>query len=300
MLSLTSSFQIKKNLIESQLDELLPLKPNSVYNHLFEAARYALLGGGKRIRPLFLLTTVEIVQPAFSKLALIPACALEMIHTYSMIHDDLPCMDNDDYRRGRPTVHKKYSESHALLTGNFLLNYAFEVIAKSTDLLDSQKVALISTLSTYSGSEGILGGQVMDLALEGKNTNLKILEELHLRKSAALFKAALECGGMLANLDKKHLADLNYFGHLIGLAFQIVDDILDVTDSYAKHGKKESSDLVNKKCTYVTLQGLEVAQKRVQELYTEAKNTLELLPFASNALLELADFAINISVNNLG
>lgn len=277
-------------IIEQELDRLIPMH-HGPYQQLFEAARYALLDGGKRLRPILTLTTTRILE-GDSHLALTPACTLELIHTYSMIHDDLPCMDNDDYRRGKLTVHRKYSEGHAVLTGDFLLTYAFEVLATHPHLNAEKKAQLIATLAHRSGSDGMIGGQVMDLASEGKKISLDHLRLLHRNKTAALITAAIEFGGIIANTTPAQLDHLRQFGEAIGLAFQIVDDILDVTSSHAKHGKTIASDIINEKSTYVSLLGIEQAQAYAQNFYNQAIKTLKTLPYDTSLLAGIADFIL--------
>lgn len=280
----------QSQIIEKELERLIPLR-HGPYQDLFEAARYALLGGGKRLRPILTLTTTRMLEGDV-QLALTPACTLELIHTYSMIHDDLPCMDNDDYRRGKLTVHKKYSEGHAVLTGDFLLTYAFEVLATTPHLNADKKGQLIATLAQRSGSDGMIGGQVMDLACEGKKIPLETLRLLHRNKTAALITAAVEFGGIISNATPPQLDCLRQFGEAIGLAFQVVDDILDVTSSQTKHGRTIASDIRNEKSTYVSLLGIEQAQSYALNFYHQAIKSLKSLPYDTSLLVSLADFVL--------
>lgn len=282
--------QAKSQLIEQQLDQLVPMHQGP-HQHLFEAARYSLLGAGKRLRPIITLATTAMLG-GDEEGALHPACALEIVHTYSLIHDDLPCMDDDDYRRGKLTVHKKYSEGHAVLTGDYLLTYAFEVLAAAPQLSSSTKVKLISTLAQRIGGHGMIGGQVIDLACEGKKINLETLHLLHQHKTAALITAAVEFGGIISHASEEQRHRLRCFGENIGVAFQIIDDILDVTSSHAKHGRSLSSDLVNEKSTYVSLLGLEQSKAYAQEFYNKAIQALDPLSSQSSLLIGLADFVI--------
>ncbi len=283
--------QTQSQMIERHLDSLIPLH-NGPYQHLFEAARYTLLGAGKRLRPIMTLATTHMLG-GNQKIAIFPACTLEIVHTYSLIHDDLPCMDNDDYRRGKLTVHKKYSEGHAVLTGDYLLTYAFEILATDTQISAEKRVELIATLAKHIGGNGMIGGQVMDLAYEGEKINLDTLRLLHRHKTAALLMAAVEFGGILANASPLHRAYLQQFSENIGLAFQIIDDILDVTSSQTKHGRHVASDLINDKSTYVSLLGLEQAQASARDCYDQAIKALQALPFDSSLLVSLADFVIH-------
>lgn len=282
--------ETQSQIIEQQLERLMPAH-HGHYQHLFEAARYALLGGGKRLRPILALTTTRILG-ADPAIALSPACTLEMIHAYSLIHDDLPCMDNDDYRRGKLTVHRKYSEGHAVLTGDFLLTYAFEVLATDQNLSAEIKAELIATLARQSGGEGMIGGQVMDLSYEGKKIPLETLKLLHRNKTAALITAAIEFGGIIAKASSTHLACLRQFGENIGLAFQVIDDILDVTSSQAKHGRSIASDILKDKPTYVSLLGMDQAHACAVNFYNQAVYALKPLPYDTSLLLDLANFVI--------
>lgn len=240
-----------KERIDQTLQQLLPPTENS----LFEAAHYS-LEGGKRLRPLLTLAIAPLEK------ALHPACALEMIHTYSLIHDDLPCMDDDDFRRGKPSLHKAYPESHAVLTGDFLLTYAFEVLANAPHLSDTQKNRLIATLALRSGSHGMIGGQVLDMT-EG-NQNLEQLLKMHAKKTGALITAACEFGGIIA--DQADLTPFQAIGEYLGLAYQIVDDILD-------------GDGI------VDVIGQSQAEEFAEDLFEKASKIIETLPSPQLALL---------------
>lgn len=258
------------DLINERLDHLIPAKPDT----LTQAARYALLGGGKRIRPLLVLAIVKHygIDP---EIALSPACSLEMIHAYSLIHDDLPCMDDDDFRRGIPTVHKKFNEAIAVLTGDYLLTFAFEVLSTCRNLTENQRINMITTLAQCAGSTGMIGGQSLDIEAENEEINLEALRTIHQKKTGCLFAAASIMGGIIANVDTEELIVLRRFGHHLGLAFQIFDDIKDVTNSLAKHGGNISSDVRNHKSTYVSLLGIEQAEKLAEKELLQAS---ELLP----------------------
>lgn len=211
------------SLIDSKLEEILA---SSLFpqGEIAAAARYSVLSPGKRLRPQLLIRTAEIYGSPLEH-ALTPACALELVHAYSLIHDDLPCMDNDDMRRGKPSLHKIYPEGHALLTGDFLLTYAFQLLAESPYLSANQKLSLVRTLSLRSGAHGMIGGQEQDIASSGKEVDLETLKTIHKRKTASLITAALECGGIIGNSSDLEL--LSQIGENLGLAFQIIDDILD-------------------------------------------------------------------------
>lgn len=272
-MSVEDHLKSKNQTINTHLDSLVPSKQHR-HRRLYEAARYALLSGGKRIRPILCLATVELLGADEDK-ALTPACALEMIHSYSMIHDDLPCMDDDDFRRGQPTVHRAFPESHAVLAGDFLLTYAFELLASAPGLSDQQKLALITCLSQASGGEGMIGGQVLDIECEGKQGDLSLLQELHSKKTGALITASLEFGAIIAGARTQETQLLRRFGQDLGLAFQVVDDIMDVLHSEEKHGRSVSTDELKEKTTYVTVLGLEQAQQVALNLLQSALSTLE-------------------------
>jgi geranylgeranyl diphosphate synthase type II len=284
--SIEEYLQEKAPLINRQLEELLP-EDNVSYGNLYKAARYSLLAPGKRLRPVLTLATVETLGGDLNA-ALTPACTLEMVHTYSLIHDDLPCMDDDDLRRGRPTLHKVYPESHAVLTGDFLLTYAFETLVNSPGLNSDQKLRLVRTLALRSGGQGMIGGQVMDLEAEGITIDLATMQETHLRKTAALLTASLEFGGIISNCSTDILESLKLFGRDIGLAFQVIDDVLDVTSDEKTLGKTAQSDLHNEKSTYVSLLGEEETRRCAQDLYHSSLKHLESIPHDTGLLAALA------------
>lgn len=278
-------------MIEQQLSKIVP-EQNVPYQVLFQAARYSLLGGGKRLRPILALATVESLGGDVEK-ALSAVCTLEMVHTYSLIHDDLPCMDDDDFRRGKPSLHRAFPEGQAVLAGDFLLTHAFAVLAHDPHLTDAQKVQLIGILSKRAGGDGMIGGQVMDLESEGRQIDLDRLRQIHMCKTGAMITASIEFGGVLAKATDKQMALLRHFGQEIGLAFQIVDDVLDITASKEKHGKSTASDIANDKATYVSLMGIEQARKMAKELMHSAKNTLSQLSTDTDLLADLAQLIVN-------
>lgn len=248
-------------LVSKRLDELLT-PPALPQKKLFEAARYSVLGPGKRLRPVLLLSILHAYKVPI-EYGLDLAAALELIHSYSLIHDDLPCMDNDDLRRGKPTLHKVYSEAEAVLTGDFLLTFAFEVISSSKFLTADQKVKVIKILSIRSGALGMIGGQYIDLASEGHKIGWETLEYMHLHKTAGLFTAAFEMGGIVCLVSKQDLDYLQEIGQLLGIAYQVIDDIMD-------HLLPEkSSDLANHKATTVSMLGLEKAEDKARLLLEE-------------------------------
>lgn len=257
------------SLIDSKLEEVLD---SSLFpkGEIAAAARYSVLSSGKRLRPQLLIATAQIYSAPLEH-ALIPACAIELVHTYSLIHDDLPCMDDDDMRRGRPSLHKVYPEGHALLTGDFLLTYAFQLLAESPYLSANQKISLVRSLSVRSGAHGMIGGQEQDIAAAGKEIDLETLKTIHKRKTAALITAALECGGIIGNSPDLEL--LSQIGETLGLAFQIVDDILD-----------ENSDQL----TILKYFGTEKARSYAHELFDLAIKQIESLSHPAPELKALA------------
>lgn len=274
-----------QKLLSEKLDSLIQEKPFMYHNPLFQAARYSLLSTGKRMRPLLLLATGAIYEIPIEK-SLIPACTLEMVHTYSLIHDDLPCMDDDDLRRGRPSLHKVYPEGHALLTGNFLLTYAFQLLCETPLLTDKQKLKLINTLAKSAGSEGMIGGQVVDLATEGKKIDWETLEFMHLGKTAALIIAAFEMGGIIGEAPKKDMLALHTAGKYLGLAFQIQDDLQD-------HEQLKSSDLKKKKATSLTFLGPDKSKHMADQFFTLALKSLENLSRPAPILYDLVKTLIS-------
>lgn len=284
-------YETRKHLIDAHLASIIP--ENSKYHSkLFEAARYSLLASAKRLRPLFALAVAESYG-ASTKFSVNAASALELIHTYSLIHDDLPCMDDDDFRRGLPTLHRVFNEAEALLTGDYLLTKAFEVISKDLDLTSDKKVALIQILAENAGGNGMIGGQVMDLDAEATPVSLATLEVIHQKKTASLIVASIEFGACIADAPARDLDLLRSFGHEIGLAFQIIDDVLDETGTFEEMGKSPHSDAENHKSTFVTLLGAAAAKDKGYEHFLKAKSNLDKLSCDSRLLVHLADFVIN-------
>lgn len=269
-------------IVERRLIELLP---NCLDNQdvVVEAMKYSLLNGGKRLRPVFCLEFAKMCS-CDRKDALDFACAVEYIHTYSLIHDDLPCMDDDDYRRGKPSCHKKFGEATALLAGDGLLTQAFQIIG-DCDLSDSKKVLATRLLAQNSGVLGMIGGQVIDLKYESETPDLKQLLSVHRLKTGALISAACLLGCIAAGADNDKISAASRFAYNLGIAFQIKDDILDVIGNSEILGKPVGSDAENEKTTYVTLEGLEKAQSDVEKLTNSAIN--ELSAFDNNEFVML-------------
>ena len=291
--ALADSFDFKaylakaKATVEQALDQsLVPERPES----LREAMRYSLLAGGKRLRPILCLAACDLAGGDAAQ-AMPTAVALEMIHTMSLIHDDLPAMDDDDLRRGRPTNHKVYGEAVAILAGDALLTRAFEMVAlRSPGIQPERLLKVVGELSLVAGAPGLVGGQVVDLESEGQDVDLETLEYIHLHKTGALLSACVITGAMIGGADDALIKALRTYARGIGLAFQIIDDILDITASSEVLGKTAGKDLVADKTTYPKLLGLEESRKRAADLVREAKEILN--PWADKAqpLLALADY----------
>ncbi|MEB3307535.1 MAG: farnesyl diphosphate synthase [Cyanobacteriota bacterium] len=273
--------------VEAALDgSLAPEQPAS----LRDAMRYSLLAGGKRLRPILCLAACELAGGS-SVQAMPTAVALEMIHTMSLIHDDLPAMDNDDLRRGRATNHKVYGEATAILAGDALLTRAFEMVAlRSPGVPPERLLSVVGELSLAAGAPGLVGGQVVDLESEGKDVDLDTLEYIHLHKTGALLRACVICGALIAGAPQPLLDALHTFARGIGLAFQIIDDILDVTASSARLGKTAGKDLTADKTTYPKLLGIQESRQRADALVAEAKDALSPYGAGAMPLLALADY----------
>ncbi|WP_457567323.1 polyprenyl synthetase family protein [Desulfurobacterium sp.] len=274
----------RKAYIDGILKDFLPDEPR-FGKKLYEAVKYSLTVGGKRLRPILCLAACEVVGGGIEK-AIPVAVALEMIHTYSLIHDDLPAMDNDTLRRGHPTTWKKFGEATAILAGDALLNRAFEVIADSS--LESElKVKVISEIGRASGMLGMVLGQQCDIEAEGRNdVSLEELEFIHRHKTGALITASVVSGGIVGGGSEKELKALRGYGQLIGYAFQIIDDVLDVAGEQEKIGKNVGSDVEKGKVTFVTFYGVKGARKKAEESVNKAIEMLEIFPVSKRELLE--------------
>ena len=286
------------NVAARMADELAGIVPEAwdVPAPLRESMAYSLMAGGKRLRPALAIAAAEASGGAPEE-ALPAACAVELIHTYSLIHDDLPAMDDDDFRRGRPTNHKVFGEAMAILAGDALLTHAFHVLATMPERYPrvpaSAALRVVKELSAYAGAPGMVGGQAADMLGEQGETTLPELEYIHLHKTSDLVVASLRAGGIVAGASEAQLDALTVYGRSIGLAFQIQDDILDLVGDAAKLGKNTHSDVAQGKVTYPYLVGLEASKAKVAELTDAGKSAISggVLP-APDRLLRLADYLI--------
>lgn len=290
MLDLSSYLDQRRRLVNRCLNERLPPETTRP-TVLHQAMRYSMLGDGKRIRPILCLAAAEAVGGAAEQ-ALVPGCAIELLHTYTLIHDDLPAMDDDDLRRGRPTCHKVYGEANAILAGDALLTLAFEWLAECMAPAPYSPNQFALELARAAGSQGVIAGQVEDIAAEGQGLNLEKLDYIHRHKTADLLRAAVRMGAISAGADAIQLAALDTYGDRMGIAFQIADDVLNATSDAATLGKGTGTDAARGKLTYVTAHGLTEARRRAEALVTEARDSLARLPGDTTPLLALADYVI--------
>lgn len=276
--------------IEDQLNHLLATA--NVSETLKSSMAYSINAGGKRIRPLLVLATLEDVGVTSAD-ALRVACAVELIHTYSLIHDDLPCMDDDDFRRGKLTNHKVYGEATAVLAGDALQTLAFEALTTLQDTPPKEALQLVNLLAGAAGAAGMIGGQMLDVEGETKSLSLMELETVHINKTGALLSFCIEAGAVLAELHQEKRVKLKAFAWNIGLAFQIQDDILDITSTTEALGKPAGSDISSDKSTYPSLLGLEGAKKRLAEHHRLAGEALAFLENDEPLLKLFADYIVN-------
>ena len=282
----------KKKIVEGNLKELLGNYENKYPEKLAEAMEYAVMNGGKRIRPILMYMVCDLFEKnnckSYDKIKEI-AVALEFIHCYSLVHDDLPAMDNDDYRRGKLTVHKKYNEAIGVLVGDVLLTEAFGIIANSKSLGDKNKIEIISRLSEYAGFFGMVGGQFVDMESENKKVEIDTLKYIHAHKTGKLLTAAIELPMIALDVESEKREKMVEYSELLGIAFQIKDDILDIEGNFEKIGKK-SNDIENDKTTYPSIFGLEESKRLLQEYLEKAKKII-FDEFEGNQLfLELTDY----------
>jgi len=282
------------NRVDQHLDRWLP-KPDGPEARLQEAMRYSVIGGGgKRVRPVLVYAAGKALNLPANQLDAC-ACAVEIIHAYSLIHDDLPAMDNDDLRRGRPTCHKAYDEATAILAGDALQALAFEILATDTKLEASSenRLQMIKLLAQASGSAGMAGGQAIDLGAVGKNLSLEELENMHLLKTGALINASVQLGAMCKpDIAQDKLNALDTYARCVGLAFQIHDDILDVTADTETLGKPQGSDEQQNKPTYPALLGLQGAQERAMDLHQKALDALDIFDESADILRQLSAYIV--------
>jgi geranylgeranyl diphosphate synthase type II len=289
-MNLPSFFEEDRVAVDEQLERLLPketVQPNSIH----QAMRYSVFAGGKRIRPILCLETARIFE-AEPNAALYPGCAIEFIHTYSLIHDDLPALDNDDLRRGKPTSHKQFGEANAILAGDGLLTLAFETIS-AAPVSAERRVAMVAEVASAAGTvNGMVGGQVADLESEGKKVGPETLEYIHRSKTAALIRASVTAGALCAGAATDDVARLRRFGERIGWAFQVTDDILDVEESSAALGKTAGKDIAQQKATYPAVFGLERSHEFAEELSSKAIGELNFFGARAERLRQIAEFLV--------
>ncbi len=283
-------------IVDKALDFYLP-KENVEPKKIHKAMRYSIFAGGKRLRPVLVVAGAEVCGMSGQKV-LAQACALEMIHTYSLIHDDLPAMDDDDLRRGRPTNHKVFGEAAAILAGDALLTYAFKIASKNGKINGSAIPEVVHAIAVGAGTEGMVGGQAIDIEMEGgrwmklsRKKQEEVLDRIHENKTAALIQASVISGAKLAGASPKQQKALMEYGRCIGLAFQIADDVLDVVADKKLLGKK-GSDKENKKLTYVALFGLDKSREMANALVAKAKKSLEIFGNRGWVLSDLADYIV--------
>jgi geranylgeranyl diphosphate synthase type II len=291
-MDLNAYLEERRRLVDEALERVLPPEeapPPTVHR----AMRYSVQAGGKRLRPILVIAGAEAVGGE-ARLVMPTACALELIHTYSLIHDDLPAMDDDDYRRGRLTSHKVFGEAMAILAGDALLTLAFQLIAGNVAQTGDPRVIcdVVAEIAAAAGTGGMVGGQVVDIESEGKPVSADTLDYIHIHKTAALIRASLRAGALLAGAKPDALAAITAAGERLGLAFQIVDDILDVEGSLEELGKTAGSDERKQKATYPALHGLPASRRRAEALIAEAKAALLPLGPRSLPIRALADFIL--------
>lgn len=281
----------RRAMVEAGLETHLP-PGNTRPAVLHQAMRYAVLAGGKRIRPILCMAACEAAGGRPEQ-AHLPGLAIEILHTYTLVHDDLPCMDDDSLRRGKPTTHVQFGEANALLAGDALLTLAFEWISTVPVPPPYPAGQICRELAVGAGSQGVIGGQVEDLAAEGKQPDADLVDYIHINKTAALIRASTRIGAICAGAQAAHLESLSRYGHCLGLAFQIADDILNVTSTPEQLGKPVGSDSALKKLTYIAVHGMEKSRQRALELAEESVACLAILPGNTAPLKDLARYTVN-------
>ena len=285
--------QEKGDIVNNALDRLLPGE-NEFPQKLHKAMRYSVFAGGKRIRPVLAIASAETFGGLTDSIIDI-ACAVELIHTYSLIHDDLPAIDNDDMRRGMPTCHKVFGEAMAILAGDALLTSAFDVMADTHTSTDEERLLLLKTIQEIAraaGSTGMVGGQVLDIESEGKDVAFPVLEYIHIHKTGELILASIRAGAIMKNAGDKELEAMTRYGEAIGLAFQIADDILDVEGNKEDTGKNVGGDAKKEKVTYPSILGIEESKKRARELTDIALASVEGFGKKAEPLREIAKYIV--------
>ncbi len=287
--------EARQKQVDAALDSFLPEEKGTLAEHI-KAMRYSLFAGGKRVRPILCLAAAEAVQGYSNDLPtalLLTACALECIHTYSLIHDDLPAMDDDELRRGKPANHMVFGNAGAILAGDSLLTFAFELLSREelkTYATDGLKI--ISLISTAIGPEGMVGGQFLDLTYEDRKVGYDMLREIHSRKTGALITASVQTGGVFSKCTSEQFHALTLYGTKIGLAFQIVDDLLNVEGTQEQLGKASGSDAARNKATYPAMFGVEETRRKAQEAVNESLAALERFDGRADMLRELAKYIL--------
>lgn len=290
-MEIESYLKERKEIVDKALDSMIPTE--KIYPGIIhECMRYSIFAGGKRLRPILTLAVGQLFDQNLSRF-LPAASALEMIHCYSLIHDDLPAMDDDDYRRGKLTNHKVYGEAVAVLAGDALLTLAFEILSRDSGNEPEVTLRVIQEIAAASGTSGMIGGQVVDLESEGKSITADTLNYIHSKKTGALIRASVRVGGIIGRAEEEELEKLTSYGECLGLAFQIIDDILDIEGEEAKIGKKTGMDTWKEKATYPGIHGIEKAREKVRELYYESLRAVENFEARGDALRILANFLVN-------
>jgi len=289
-MNLKAYLESRQAKIDAALDRYLP-KENVRPATIHKAMRYSLFAGGKRLRPILTLAAAEACGGKIDN-ALPLACAMECIHTYSLVHDDLPSMDNDDFRRGRPTCHKVFGDGIAVLAGDALLTIAFEIVSRAKPPHRYDPFTLLREVAVAAGSRKLIAGQVADLEAEGKKVGLADLRYIHQNKTAAILTASVCLGAMSANATAKELAAITKFGRALGLAFQVIDDILDVTQTSEKLGKSAGKDIAAQKATYPAIIGLTKSRAEAKHLTKRAHAALSIFGNKADALHELANYLL--------
>jgi geranylgeranyl diphosphate synthase type II len=295
-MDISQYLKARREQVDAALERLLPGAEGTLTEHV-KAMRYSLFAGGKRVRPILCLAAAEAVYDlgnAFPEPLLLTACALECIHTYSLIHDDLPAMDNDDLRRGKPTNHMVFGEAGAILAGDSLLTYAFELLSRSDfeTVPPADRLRVIFLISKAVGPEGMVGGQFLDLIHAGRDVSYDLLREIHSRKTGALITASVQAGAVLANCTSEQFSALTLYGAQIGLAFQIIDDLLNVEGTTEQLGKAAGSDAAMHKATYPALFGVDETRGKAREAVTQALDALGRFDGRADMLRELAKYII--------